>query len=59
MRSNSVVLAAAAAILSLATAPPILNSNAQPRVLNPQGEAKGRQSFTGTIVTSGEHYIVR
>jgi|SRR5665213_3445634 len=58
MNNKPMVLAAAAAILSLASAPPIVNCSAQPRVVSPQGDEKGRQTFTGTIVKNGDDYIL-
>ena len=56
MRRKSVALAAAAAVLSLASAPGIVNPcvAAMAQVLDPESV----QTFRGTVVKSGEKYLL-
>jgi Protein of unknown function (DUF5818) len=56
MSKNSVALAAAAAILSLASAPQIVNSRSLAKAIEVQENEKDTQTFTGTIVKSADHY---
>jgi uncharacterized protein YdeI (BOF family) len=58
MSKNSVVLAVAAAVLSLASAPQIVNSGSQAKAGHAQEDEKARQTFTGTIVKSADHYML-
>ena len=38
--------------------PPIVNPSSQAKVIKARENEKGRQTFTGTIVKSAEHYIL-
>lgn len=58
MGRRYVALAAVAAILSFACAPQIVNPTVQAKMLTAQEKPKSTQSFTGTIVNSGEKYML-
>jgi lipopolysaccharide export system protein LptA len=58
MVRTSVLLAAVAALLSLASAPPVANSSPNTTAANTQENPKSTQVFTGTIVESSGKYLL-
>ena len=58
MVRKSLVAALAALLLLLAFAPQVVTANASTETVNAQENGKSTQVFTGTIVASGEKYLL-